>query len=193
MKSFLAVLAAAAVLFAATPNLKADTFDLSLTTGATSDLLIQTPILGGYQYTYENLGVAILPDGFLGLPQVNVIDNTFLATYVVTNGIGLLNITDVCANITVLGAAAPCQQFAFSFTNLSLGNLSLLTVGGAVNAYVDANVAHFDLAGASIGGGSASFQVNPPAPSPVPEPGTLSMMATGLLGAAGALRKKFQA
>ncbi|CAN5619480.1 hypothetical protein BH10ACI4_BH10ACI4_02550 [soil metagenome] len=190
MKAILAILAAAVLSINAT-NLKADTFDLSLTTGATTDLLIKTPILGGFQYTYENLGVAVLPNGAFNLPKVNLIDNTFLATYVVTNGIGLLNITDVCANITVLGDAAPCQQFAFTFTNLSLGSISLLSVGGAATAYVDANVAHFDLAGASIGGGSASFQVNPP--SAVPEPATLSMMATGLLGAAGAVRRKLKA
>ncbi len=192
MTKLIAVLAAT-VLSLTTANLKADTFGVALNTGATSDLLIKTPILGGFQYTYENLGIAILPDGAFDLPQINVTDNTFLATYVVTNGIGLLNVTDVCANIALLGAAANCQAFAFTFTDLALDKISLLSVSGLASAYVNANVAHFDIAGASIGGGSASFQVNPPSPSAVPEPGTLSMMATGLLGAAGAIRRKFNA
>ena len=182
---------AATVLSLSTANLKADTFSVALNTGATSDLLVKTPIAGGFQYTYENLTTAILPNGPLGLPQLNVVDNTFLATYVVTGGIGLLNVTGICVDATVLGAAVPCQAFAFTFTDLALDKISLLSVGGVASAFVNANVAHFDIAGASIGGGSASFQVNPP--SAVPEPGTLSLMATGLIGAAGAVRRKFTA
>jgi hypothetical protein len=46
------------------------------------------------------------------------------------------------------------------------------------------------IAGVSVGLGSGQIDFTNPPPA-VPEPGTLSLMATGLLGAAGAIRRKF--
>ena len=41
---------------------------------------------------------------------------------------------------------------------------------------------------------SQRFMLNPPAPvSPTPEPGTLAMMGTGVLGLAGLLRRELRA
>lgn len=162
------------------PSLRADTIFATITAGGQTDTLIGTPVLDGEVFTYTHLNTDILSTSL----------ETFVATYTDVDGLaGVLDVTEVCATVNVLfNHAAPCQNFAFSFTNATLGDVSLGTFVG-LGADVSGDIAHINFDG-SIGAGSGSFNFSNPAP-PVPEPGTLSLMATGLVGAAGALRRKF--
>jgi hypothetical protein len=117
---------------------------------------------------------------------------TFTASYADVSGVlGVLNVTEACVTVTVLfNHAAPCKSFAFSFTNATLGDITVGTfLGLGANAKGDVAGINFD---GNIGAGSGSFDfTDPSSNSPVPEPGTLSLMATGLLGAAATVRRKF--
>ena len=121
---------------------------------------------------------------------------SFTATYTdVSGALGLLSVTESCVAITVVFRnVAPCNSFSFSFTDATLGDITVGTfLGLGANANGDVAGIKFD---GSIGTGSGSFSfTNPGSPSnsPVPEPATLSLMATSLLGAAGVLRRKFAA
>jgi hypothetical protein len=152
---------------------------------------VQSSILNGEQFTYthETLGT------LTGFNLLNSSTSVFTATYVdVTGLLGVLNVTDVCTDITVIGPAVPCQAFAFSFTDVTL---PIATVIANVDASVNVNVglAGLDIAGASVGtsSGQIDFSGPPPPNSVTPEPSSLCLMATGLLTAAGAVRRRFMA
>jgi hypothetical protein len=183
----------------------AETIDLTLKTGVSTDHLIETSILNGEQFTYTDVTVGLLSNGDL----LNTTTSVFTATYVDALGtLGVLNFTDLCTTVVVLGPAVPCQQFALSFTDVTLGDASLIAGLGA-NINANLGLASFggsslspdgvNVVGASLalGSGQIDFSAPPPPPppvsNPVPEPGTLSLMATGLIGAAGIVRKKFAA
>jgi len=191
MKSLAAFLALV-TLTLSTANLHADNITATLTTGTTVDAFTTViPILNGEEFTYTNETLGLWSNGNL----LNSSTTVFTAIYTDVLGVGLLNVTDVCADITIIGPAVPCQNLAFSFTDVTLPDATLglnLFIGAAGNVSGDVANINFD---ASIGAASGDFNFsNPPAPptnSPVPEPGTLSLMATGLLGAAGAVRRKF--
>ena len=204
MKSLAAAFLALVSLITVTPYVHADNIGLTLKTGAATDLLVETPILNGEQFTYTHETLGILTNGNL----LNSSTSVFTATYVdVLGTLGVFNFTDLCATVTIIGPAVPCQQFAFSFTNLTLGDASItaalaasinVNLGLASGSVGGLNLAPdgFNLAGASLGLGSGEIDFSNPPPngggdSPVPEPGTLSLMATGLLGAAGAVRRRF--
>jgi hypothetical protein len=197
----LAVLFALVSLGIFAPNLYADPV-LTVNAGVAGGALVETPILGGetwvYTDTVANLGLPVPP---LGLPLGSTVDNNvFTATFTDIAGVALLNVNDICANVGVLHAANPCS-LAFSFTDTDLGvpflesNVNLL---GLLSADVNANVIGLEVGGASIGGGQAEFGFepppggNPPPTSATPEPGSLSLLGTGLLGLAGIVRRKFQ-
>jgi hypothetical protein len=182
MKSLSAFLALV-ILVLVPINLHADPI-VSLNTGLVSDTLVETPVLGGEQFVYTDLYTNIF----------NTTLQTFTATFTDILGVNLLNVTDVCAQVNIVFAAKPCSALAFSFTDLSLGKAINLGALGVVGLDLNGDVAGLDF-GASIGGGSAEIGFeNPPAPnSPVPEPGTLSLFATGLLATAGAVRRRFAA
>jgi hypothetical protein len=169
---------------------RADSELVTLKTGTALDGLVETSIAGVDTFVYTNTDVSLL--GPLGVLSAST--SVFTATYADVLGIGTLNVTDVCTSVDLLDVApTPCQDFAFSFTNLTLGDASVIAaVGVGVAASVNANVADLDIAGATIAGGSGSFDVQnpPPPPSITPEPGSLSLMATGLLTAAGMIRRK---
>jgi len=167
-------------------------------------------------------GVTVLLDGsVIDTANVNLVQNGFsvvdhgsllTVTFVTTPtiglipGIGVLNITDVCvtAGLSIGGVSTgtPCQAQALSFTDANFGSVQIgaaVALGAQETLVASGNTANLTIAqSASIGLDTASFTfvnpvTNPPASSPVPEPGTLGMMATGLLGAAGAIRRKLMA
>ena len=167
-------------------------------------------------------GVTVLLDGsVIDAANVNLVPNGFniqdhgsllTVVYVTTPtiglipGVGLLNITDSClsagVSLGVGNTGTPCQALAFSFTDANFGSVQIgaaAAVGLQETLSVSGNTANLSVAqSASIGLGTAAFTfVNPvtapPTSSPVPEPGTLGLMATGLMGAAGAIRRKLMA
>lgn len=194
MKTLLLSLAALPLaLLTFSPAAHADSFIATLNTGLVTDALVETPIAGGDQFTFTDETINAL--GLNGV-VLNSSTSVFTATYVDLLGtVGVLNVNDVCVDVAILGPATPCQAFAFSFTDLTLGDASLVAAVDAV-ASVNANVASLDIAGGSVAGGSGSFNFTPPpsgSPAVTPEPNSLCLMATGMLAAAGAVRRKFAA
>ncbi len=191
MKSFLLSLVLVVLALTLNPVAHADVISATLNTGLVADALVETPILNGDQFVYAHTTDGVLSNGSL----FNSSTSVFTATYVdVTGLLGVLNVTDVCTDITVIGPAVPCQAFAFSFTDVTL---PIATVIANVDASVNVNVglAGLDIAGASVGtsSGQIDFTGPPPPSSVTPEPSSLCLMATGLLTAAGAVRRRFMA
>jgi len=187
----LAVLFALVSLGIFAPNLWADPV-LTVNAGVVGGALVETPILGGETWVYTDdvtTLYSLLP------PSLTTDNNVFTATFTDIAGVALLNVNDICANVGVLHTADPCS-LAFSFTDTDLGvpflesNVNLL---GLLSADINANVIGIEVGGASIGGGTAEFGFGnpPPPPSATPEPGSLSLLGTGLLGLAGVVRKRF--
>jgi hypothetical protein len=115
MKSLSLALALSAFALA-TPALHADDISASLTTGLGTDTLIETPILNGEQFTYTNETLGLLTTENV----LNSSTSTFIATYTdVSPSLAILNVDDICVNVTVAGPVVPCQAFAFSPTSPS--------------------------------------------------------------------------
>lgn len=180
MKCFSAFLAIV-TLSCFTPTLRATPI-AALQVGGSAATLVQTPIVGGEQYTYVDVTTNVF--------QTTV--QTFTATFTDIAGIALLNVTDVCANVDILAPAQSCNALAFSFTGANLGNAVLLSALGTVGVNLQGNVADVNFA-ASIGGGSAEVGFPPPSVTPVPEPSTFGLLGTGMLGAFGAVRRRLKA
>jgi PEP-CTERM motif len=191
MKSLFLFLALVILTFA-TIDLHADT--VSLTVDGTA--VVGTPILNGYSFVYTNETLGLFDNALLQSST-----SVVTATYVdVLGTLGVFNFTDICTKITVLGPIVPCQDLAISFTDVTLGDASI-ALAIAANINVGVGVGNISIAGAnlvpqsellgiSVAGASGEIDFHDPPPA-VPEPGTLSLMATGLLGAAGAIRRKF--
>jgi len=191
MKSFLLSLVLVVLALTLNPVAHADVISATLNTGLVADALVETPILNGDQFVYTNTTLGLLSNGSL----LNSSTSVFTATYVdVTGLLGVLNVTDVCTDLTIIGPAVPCQAFAFSFTDVTL---PIATVIANIDASVNVNVgvAGLDIAGVSVGtaSGQIDFTGPPPPNSVTPEPSSLCLMATGLLTAAGAVRRRFMA
>ena len=182
----------AMVLLALLPvNLHADTVNLTID-GTT---VVGTPIANGFNFTYVSTTLGVLDNALLQSST-----SVVTATYVdVLGTLGVFNFTDICTKVTLVGPAVPCQDLAISFTDVTLGDASIIAaiaaninvgVGVGNISIAGANLSNFNLLDVSVAGasGEIDFQTPPPA---VPEPGTLILMATGLLGAAGAIRRKF--
>jgi hypothetical protein len=170
-----------------TPNMFADPV-LTITDGVGAGAFVETPIAGGETWVYTDDSTTIL-----GLGVLQTDNDVLSATFTDVAGVALLNVTDVCANIGVLAPANPCAGFAFSDT--SLGIPYVISATGDLAAAVDLNAGALgiDLAGLSVGNGTASIGFNNPPPSVTPEPSALTLLGTGLLGLAGAVKRKYYA
>ncbi|MCU1249765.1 MAG: hypothetical protein JWQ49_2794 [Edaphobacter sp.] len=80
---------------------------------------------------------------------------------------------------SIIAAAAASINVNVGVANGTLAGLNLVPDG----------LEHLAFVSVGLGSGEIDFHNPPPA---VPEPGTLSLMAAGLLGAAGANRRKFR-
>ena len=132
---------------------------------------------------------------------------------VVGSGIefGLRNQTDLVAanftgntfNLSQSCLAANCGTSAYTVTFFTAANLGYtvqavsfpgLSYSYFYSAALNGYLASLSYDGKGTGTGSATFNyVSNYSTSAVPEPGTISLMATGLLGAAGAIRRRFKA
>ncbi|GAC1415019.1 MAG: hypothetical protein NVSMB62_01870 [Acidobacteriaceae bacterium] len=186
-----------------TSTLRADT--LSLKTGTTVDVLTVADVtymgVAAKQYSYTNETIGTL--GALGA-VLSSSTSTFVATYAaLTPTASVLNVTDACVTVYLLGSGPGCQSFAFSLTNATLGDgeVGLATASLLVNASATeglgfagltingVDVQGVNVEGISIGGASGTFNFGPP-PAATPEPSSLCLMATGLATAAGAIRRR---
>lgn len=193
-----AVVLSAAVLSASTLAANASPINVF---GSGVSVLLNGSVIDTANVNLTNNGFSVLDHGSL-----------FTITYVTTPtiglipGVGLLNVTDVCTTVAVsIGGGTlgtPCQAEALSFTDANFGAVQIgaaVALGAQETLMVSGNTANLNVAqSASIGLDTASFTfVNPvsapPTTSPVPEPGTLGLMASGLLGAVGAIRRKLMA
>lgn len=172
-----------------TPKLHADPV-LTVNGGVVGATFVETPIVNGFQWVYTDntAGLSLDP------PFAYSDNNVFTATFTDVAGVKLLNVNDVCANLGVLIPAPSCAV-GFTFTDVGVGtpflisNASLLGVF-SFNASVD--TLGVTVADVSVGGGSAQFGFGQP-PAATPEPGSLGLLGTGVLGVAGVVRRRILA
>ncbi len=176
-----------------TPNAFADPV-VTLNAGVGAGAFVETVVGGVDTWTYLDDSTTLLNHG-LGSQTDN---DLLVVAFSDVGGIPLLNVTDACVNVSVFEPVNPCAGFAFSDTALGTpyqisgsGDLANLDLG--VGADINVNALGADFLGAEIGKGSAEIGFNNPPPSPTPEPPALTLLGTGLLGLAGAVRRKFYA
>ena len=116
--------------------------------------------------------------------------------------VNALSITRTCLTLNFFGYGCGTSTIAISNASVLNGTIQAsLLVGATLNATATAGVSDLVFAKSNLGlavqtalvGFDASVPPPPVGTSPVPEPGTLGMVATGLLGAAGAVRRRFLA
>jgi hypothetical protein len=192
MKLFLSL--SALVLFGIfTPNVFADPL-LTINAGVGAGILTETSLGGIDTWTYVDDSTTILNHG-LGSQS----DNDLLTVvFSDLGGVPLLSVTDACVNVSLFEPVHPCAGFAFSDTALGTpylisGTGDLANLNLALGADVNVGALGLDLVGVDIGSGSASIGFNNPPPSPTPEPPALTLLGTGLLSLAGAVKRKFYA
>lgn len=172
--SLLASVVLSASTFAAHATTISPGVDLNLVNGTTNYTFLQTVP-----------GTFVASDGL----------NSVTAIYLHTGLVDTFAVTEVCLNI---GPLVPCKGYTFTIadTNASAVSVGLgLSAAALADTTLSTNLATLKVDG-SLGAAVETVAFALPAgsvtPSAVPEPGTLGLMATGLLGAAGAVRRRFQ-
>ncbi len=145
--------------------------DLNLVNGTTNYTFLQT-----------TPGTFVAADGL----------NSVTAVYVHTPLSDTFAVTEVCLNV---GPLVPCKGYTFTIADTNAAAVSVglgLSAAALADTTLSTNLATLRVDG-SLGAGleTVAFAL-PASASPVPEPGTLGLMATGLIGAAGAVRRRFQ-
>ncbi len=148
--------------------------DLNLVSGLTNYAFLQT-----------TPGTFVATDGL----------NSVTAVYLHTPLSDTFAVTEVCLNV---GPLVPCKGYTFSIadTNATAVSVGLgLSAAAMADTTLSTNLATLKVDG-SLGAAVETITFALPAgtvsPSAVPEPGTLGLMATGLIGAAGAVRRRFK-
>lgn len=184
------------------PNMYADDLTLNLAAigGAAVDL---GPVSDGTGVVTYDLAAVPL---FQGNTLVGVYNLNFTATWIdaqanlpvgatwPAGAVDALVVTESCAALAVTippSFTDPCTGLSFAYTNLNAGNIVGVTGDVNIGADVNAQILSADV-GLGIGAGTETIGFGNP-PSATPEPGTLSLMGTGLLGIAGVLRRRFRA
>ena len=177
MKLIASLLASAVVLSASTVAAHASMInpgvDLNLVSGTTNFNFLQvTP------------GTFVATDGL----------NSVTAVYLHTPLTDSFAVTEVCLSVNVGIAVIPCKGYTLTIADTNAAAVSVaagLSAGALADTTLTTNLATLKVDG-TLGAAVETVNFALPA-SPVPEPGTLGLMATGLLGAAGALRRRFKA
>ena len=128
----------------------------------------------------------ITPGTFTALDGLNSVT----AVYLNTGLADTFAVTEVCATVGL----TPCKGYTFTIADANAAAVSVglgLSAAAMADTTLATNLATLHVDG-SLGAGveTVAFAL-PVSASPVPEPGTLGLMATGLLGAAGAVRRRF--
>ena len=147
--------------------------DLNLVSGTTN-----------YSFLQTTPGTFVAADGL----------NSVTAVYLHTSLSDTFAVTEVCLTVGV----TPCKGYTFTIadTNASAVSVGLgLSAAAMADTTLTTNLATLRVDG-SLGAATETVAFALPAgsvtPSAVPEPGTLGLMATGLIGAAGAVRRRFK-
>ncbi len=188
MKKLLAVLAVAVTSFSAT-SLRADLLGtnvngtLTFSGGSTNYF---DPANG---FVPTGAGNSVSPNGVVIGPGVEFSFNDTINRDVANfTGTGL-TVRDAC-----LGSfdCAGNNTFQMTFTDTSFGAVTLLTndLGITFSTAGDVITVNFPGGAVANSNATATFRI---ATAQTPEPGTMGLVATGVLGAAGAIRRRFLA
>lgn len=159
-----------------------------------------TPDYGNYTITVGN--TVVNSTGLSLLNPIVVTDGASTYTFVGVNAdplIDALSVTRLCVNLNIFSPGCAAQTISVSNASVLGGLLQLnAAVGVSVSASAQAGVSNLVFASTTASIATETAVVGYPTTtgtgaSPVPEPGTLSLMVTGLIGAAGALRRRFLA
>ena len=173
MKLIASLLASAVLSAASTVAAHATTInpgvDLNLVSGTTN-----------YSFLQTTPGTFVATDGL----------NSVTAVYLHT---ALSDTFEVC----LTAGLTPCKGYTFTIADTNAAAVSVglgLSAAAMADTTLTTNLATLRVDG-SLGAATETVSFALPAgsvsPSAVPEPGTLSLLATGLIGAAGAVRRRF--
>lgn len=182
------------------PKSHADDLTLNLGAVGLGNVDLGPVAAGTGVVTYDYANLSLLQNGnLLGLLNFNftgvwanaAADLPVGATWPAAS-VDALAVTESCVFIAIgTNTQTPCGGLAFAYTNADIGNIVGITGDVNIAADIGVNTPIGADAGLGINAGTETIGFGNP-PSATPEPGTLSLMGTGLLGVAGVVRRKFR-